>query len=200
MKNYYRLVSEVDSTCGRVLDELKKQGVLDNTLVTFTGDNGYFLGEHGLADKWYPFEESIRVPLIVRDPRMAPDKRGGTNDDFTLNVDLAPTILAAANITAPPKMQGQDIAPLYVAERTLNWRTEFFYEHATIRDKDFIPTSQALVTKEWKYFFWPEFEREQLFHVGQDPLEEHDLAGNPAQAAQLSLMRRRFAELKAAAS
>ena len=199
MKNYYRLVSEVDSTCGRVLDELKKQGVLDNTLVIFTGDNGYFLAEHGLADKWYPFEESIRVPLIVRDPRMAPNKRGGTNDNFTLNVDLAPTILAAAGIAPPPKMQGQNIAPLYLADKKPNWRTEFFYEHATIRDKDFIPTSQALVTKEWKYFLWPEFEREQLFHVGQDPLEEHDLASNPAQAAQLNLMRRRFAELKSAA-
>ncbi len=117
MKNYYRLVSEVDSTCGRVLDELKKQGVLNNTLVIFTGDNGYFLGEHGLADKWYPFEESIRVPLIVRDPRLAPAKHGETNDDFTLNVDLAPTILATAGISPLPKMQGHDIAPLYLADK-----------------------------------------------------------------------------------
>ena len=77
MKNYYRLATEVDATCGRVLAELKKQGVLDNTLVIFTGDNGYFHAEHGLADKWYPHQESIRVPLIVRDPRMAAAKRGG---------------------------------------------------------------------------------------------------------------------------
>ena len=118
MKNYYRLATEVDATCGRVLEELKKQGVLDNTLVIFTTDNGYFHGEHGLADKWYPYQESIRVPLIVRDPRMPPAKRGGTNDDFALNVDLAPTILAATGIAAPATMQGRDLAPLYLATKS----------------------------------------------------------------------------------
>lgn len=204
MKNYYRLASEVDSVCGRVIEELKKQGVLDQTLVIFTTDNGYFHGEHGLADKWYPFEESIRVPLIVRDPRMAPEKRGTINDDFTLNVDLAPTILAAAGFKAPSTMQGRDFAPLYLpslylAPRKPAWRTAFFYEHATIRDKEFIPASQALVTKQWKYFFWPEFGREQLFHVSQDPYEENDLADNPLQAQKLSALRKQFHWLKAQA-
>ena len=88
MKAYYRLATEVDTTVGRVLAELKAQGLGENTLVIFTTDNGYFHGEHGLADKWYPYEESIRVPLIVRDPRMPKTKHGTTNDDFVLNVDL----------------------------------------------------------------------------------------------------------------
>ena len=114
MKNYYRLATEVDATCGVVLEELEKQGVLDNTLVIFTTDNGYYHGEHGLADKWYPHQESIRVPLIIRDPRMPSNKKGTTNDDFTLSVDLAPTILAAAGIEAPKRMQGRDIADLYL--------------------------------------------------------------------------------------
>jgi arylsulfatase len=70
MKNYYRLATEVDATCGKILAELKKQQLDENTLVIFTTDNGYFHGEHGLADKWYPHQESIRVPLIIRDPRM----------------------------------------------------------------------------------------------------------------------------------
>ena len=199
MKNYYRLASEVDSVCGRVLKELKEQGVLDQTLVIFTTDNGYFHGEHGLADKWYPFEESIRVPLIVRDPRMAAQKRGSSNDDFTLNVDLAPTILAAAGVAAPPTMQGRDFAPLYLASQKpdwRNWRTEFFYEHATIRNKEFIPASQALVTKEWKYFLWPEFGREQLFHLSLDPMEETDLASDPAHTNQLATLRERFNRMK----
>jgi arylsulfatase A-like enzyme len=199
MKNYYRLATEVDSTCGRVLEELKKEGVLDQTLVIFTGDNGYFHAEHGLADKWYPHQESIRVPLIVRDPRIAPAKRGGTNDDFTLNVDLAPTILGATNQNAPATMQGRDIAPLYLAAEKPKWRTEFFYEHAVIKSVDFIPASEALVRKDWKYFYWPNFEFEQLFHVEADPLEENDLAHDPAQATRLAEMRARFAELKAAA-
>jgi len=199
MKNYYRLATEVDTVCGRVIAELKKQGVLDQTLVIFTTDNGYFHAEHGLADKWYPHEESIRVPLIVRDPRMPAAKRGATNDDFTLNVDLAPTILAAAGLAAPKGMQGRDIAPLYLAAAKPAWRTEFFYEHAIIRSKDFIPASEALVRKDWKYMLWPDFGVEQLFHLAADPLEETDLVAAPEHAAVLAAMRQRFAELKAAA-
>jgi arylsulfatase A-like enzyme len=199
MKNYYRLATEVDTVCGRVIAELRKQGVLDQTLVIFTTDNGYFHAEHGLADKWYPHEESIRVPLIVRDPRMPAAKRGATSDDFTLNVDLAPTILAAAGLAAPKGMQGRDIAPLYLAATKPAWRSEFFYEHAIIRSKDFIPASEALVRKEWKYMFWPDFGVEQLFHLAADPLEETDLVAAPEHAAVLAGMRKRFAELKAAA-
>jgi len=199
MKNYYRLASEVDATCGRILEQLKKDGVLDNTLVIFVGDNGYFHGEHGLADKWYPHEESIRVPLIVRDPRMVAAKRGSTNDDFTLNVDLAPTILAATGVKAPPTMQGRDIAPLYLAPEKPEWRQEFFYEMSVIGNVGRIPSSQALVRKDWKYFYWPDYKLEQLFHVAADPLEETDLAGDPAQATRLAEMRARLAELEAAA-
>lgn len=199
MKNYYRLASEVDATCGKLLDELKKQGLLDHTLVIFTGDNGYFHGEHGLADKWYPHQESIRVPLIVRDPRMGAAKHGGTNDDFTLNVDLAPTILAATGIKAPATMQGQNIAPLYLAKTKPDWRQEFFYEFQAVGGTHRIPTSEALVRKDWKYFYWPDFQLEQLFHVAEDPCEEKDLAKDPQQATRLAKMRAHCAELKAAA-
>ena len=199
MRNYYRLATEVDATCGRVLAELEKLGLRDNTLVIFTTDNGYFHAEHGLADKWYPHEESLRVPLIVRDPRMAQAKRGQTNDDFTLNVDLAPTILSAAGIKAPAAMQGRDFAPLYLAAKKPRWRTEFFYEHATIKSTNFIPSSEALVRRDGKFFYWPDFKTEQLFDLRTDPLEENDLIADPAQAKRLAEMRRRFAELKAAA-
>jgi arylsulfatase A-like enzyme len=199
MKNYYRLATEVDTTCSRVLAELAKEGVLDNTLVIFTGDNGYYHAEHGLADKWYPHQESIRVPLIVRDPRMPAARHGTTDDNFVLNVDLAPTILAAAGIAAPARMQGRDLAPLYLAKSPPAWRTEFFYEHATIRNINFIPSSEALVRKDWKYLLWPDFKREQLFDLRADPHEENDLITDPAQAPRLAEMRQRFAELKAAA-
>jgi arylsulfatase A-like enzyme len=199
MKNYYRLATEVDTTCGRVLEELKQEGVLDNTLVIFTGDNGYYHAEHGLADKWYPHEESLRVPLIVRDPRMAVTRRGQTNDEYALNVDLAPTILAAAGIPAPARMQGSDLSPLYLAAQKPAWRTEFFYEHATISNTNRIPASQALVRKDWKYFYWPDFQIEQLFDLRADPHEENDRIADPTQAARLKEMRARFAELKTAA-
>ena len=199
MKNYYRLATEVDATCGRVIAELKKQGIYEKTLVIFTTDNGYFHAEHGLADKWYPHQESIRVPLIIHDPRMLAAKRGTTDDNLTLNADLAPTILSAVGIPAPSTMQGRDLAPLYLASEKPEWRSDFFYEHAMLKDKSFIPASEALVRKDWKYFYWPEYEIEQLFHITEDPTEENDLAANPAQKDRLVEMRTRFKELKSQA-
>jgi arylsulfatase len=196
MKAYYRLATEVDQTAGRVLEELKRRGLLEQTLVIFTTDNGYFHGEHGLADKWYPYEESIRVPLIIRDPRTPAAKHGKTNDDFVLNVDLAPTVLGFAGIEAPAGMQGRDVSPLYLAAKKPVWRQEFFYEHATIRNIDFIPASEALVRKEMKYIYWPDFRYEELFDLRRDPFEERNLAQDPAQAKRLVALRKRFAELK----
>ena len=198
MKNYYRLCTEVDATCGRVIAELKKQGVLDNTLVIFTGDNGYFHGERGLADKWYPYEESIRVPLIVHDPRTPAAAKGKTNGDFVLNVDIAPTILAAANVAAPKTMQGRDFAPLYREAKNLDppWRDEFFYEHAVIGSKDRIPASRALVRHDAKYIDWPDFKYEELFDLKADPQEQKNLIADPARAKQLAEMKERFERLK----
>ena len=199
MKNYYRLASEVDDTCGKIIANLEKRKLLDNTLIIFTTDNGYFHGEHGLADKWYPYEESIRVPLIVLDPRMPKTKTGFTNDEFVLNVDLAPTILRACKINAPKNMQGRDFAQLYLEDNIKDWRQDFFYEHAIIKNKEFIPASEALVRKDLKYIFWPDFNFEELFDLKADPLEENNLTKSEAHQEALKKIRLRFKELKAEA-
>jgi arylsulfatase len=201
MKNYYRMATEVDTTCGRILQKLEEEGELDNTLVIFTTDNGNFHAEHGLADKWYPHQESIRVPLIIKDPRMPSSKVGTLNSDFTLNIDLTPTILGAAGLQALPRMMGRDMSVLYRDDvpdddhedinagygtaRTKNkahvpiskfpWRTEFFYEHPFISSESYIPSSEALVRKDIKYIFWPKSGIEQLFDLRKDPLEDNDL-------------------------
>jgi arylsulfatase A-like enzyme len=195
MKNYYRLATEVDAACGAIVDEIDAQGLRGQTLVIFTTDNGYLHGEHGLADKWYPFEESIRTPLIVVDPRLPAAKRGTTSDALTLNVDLAPTILAAAGVPAPPRMQGRDISPLYLRDHVA-WRTEFFYEHPTITNTDRIPSSEALVRKDIKYVYWPDFDREQLFDLARDPQETTDVIAAPEYASRLAELREHFARLK----
>lgn len=196
MKKYYRLCSEVDTTCGRVLDELDRQGLRENTLVIFTTDNGYFHGEHGLADKWYPYEESIRVPLIVRDPRDV-SHASAIRGEMVLNVDLAPTLLGAAGIAPPATMQGRDLAQLRTEKPEPPWRTEFYYEHATIRNKDFIPASQALVREDVKYLFWPEAGVEELFDLRADPGETENLAAS--QPERLGTLRNRFRELQSSA-
>jgi arylsulfatase len=199
MKAYYRLVTEVDAACGAILAELKRQRLLDQTLIIFTADNGYFHGEHGLADKWYPYEESIRVPLIIRDPRTAAARHGTTCDEFALNVDLAPTVLAATGTEIPVGMQGRDLSPLYLSETPSDWRKEFFYEHAVIRNVEFIPSSEALVQKDWKYVYWPDFQREELFDLTRDSREERNLSDDSGHADRLERLRREFAEQKAQA-
>jgi arylsulfatase A-like enzyme len=175
---------------GRLVDELKAQGVYENTMIVFIGDNGYFHGDRGLADKWYPYEQALRVPLIVKDPRIPARKRGSTRDQLVLNIDLAPTLIAAAGLPVPGSVQGQDISPLYVKDVPPRWRDEFFYGHPTITSRDRIPASQGVIRRDRKYVYWPEFDYEQLFDLKTDPDEIRNLAGVPAQADDLGRMRR----------
>ena len=184
MTRYYRLITEVDGAVGRIVDELKTQGVYENTLIVFIGDNGYFHADRGLADKWYPYEESIRVPLIVRDPRLLSSRRGRALDQLALNIDVAPTIVSAAGLPLPSVMQGEDLSPLYLRSGLPAWRDEFFYEHPTVTSKDRIPSSQAVVRRDWKYVEWPEFDYRQLFNLKDDPGELGNLATDSAQAAR----------------
>lgn len=194
MIRYYRLITEVDAAIGRLVDELKAQGVYENTLMVFIGDNGYFHGDRGLADKWYPYEQALRVPLIVRDPRLPARRRGATRDELALNIDVAPTLLAAAGVAVPAVMQGRDLSPLYLGDKAPDWRDEFFYEHPTITSRDRIPSSQGVIRRDWKYVFWPEFDYEQLFNLQADREEARNLADDPASAAQLAQMRQRLAD------
>jgi arylsulfatase A-like enzyme len=197
LTRYYRLITEVDLVVGRLLEELDDQGVADDTLVMFIGDNGYFQADRGLADKWYPYEESIRVPLIVRDPRLPEPARGRIVNQTVLNIDVAPTIVAAASAAVPDVMQGRDLAALYGNRPPDEWREEFFYEHPTITSRDRIPASMAVVGRDWKYTLWPEFGYEQLFNLREDPGELVNLAGEPAHAAARDDFRRRLAEWQA---
>jgi arylsulfatase len=194
MLRYYRLITEVDAAVGRLVDELKAQGVYDNTLIVFIGDNGYFHGDRGLADKWYPYEQALRVPLIVRDPRMASQRRGSARDQIVLNIDVAPTIVAAAGLPVPAVLQGRDVRALYLADKAPPWRDEFFYEHPTITSRDRIPTSHGVIRRDWKYVHWPEFEYEQLFDLTRDGRELRNLADEAAAAPRLAALRRALEE------
>lgn len=209
MKRYYRMATEVDDVVGAVVQELKKQGVYNRTYFVFTTDNGNLHGEHGLADKWYPQQESIRVPLIIQDPRMPRELRGTVNDDFTLNIDLAPTLLSAAGVKTKPKhMQGRDIAELYLQpeQAKATWRQDFFYEWSQGRPEDafghghyeHIPAVFALVRKDYKYFYWPQTQYEQVFNLAADPYEEEDIFNSTAQSDPVKLehLKKRFAQLK----
>jgi arylsulfatase A-like enzyme len=166
---------------------------MDNTMIIFTTDNGYYHAEHGLADKFYAHQESIRVPLIIKDPRMDKKKIGTQNDDFTLSIDLAPTMLKAAGVDVPQRMQGVDMSPLYKPkEKSSSWRDQFYYEYPGIPGNSAHIRVQALVRKDYKYMFWLDEDYEQLYHIPTDRYEQHDLARNFTYKAQLEEMRKAF--------
>jgi arylsulfatase len=199
MKAYYRMLTEMDLAIGEIVNELKKQGVYENTLIVFMGDNGYFHGEHGLADKWYPYEESIRVPLIVHDPRIAAKKVGKVNDEFVLNIDIAPALVAAAGQKVPEVMQGSDFSELYLKRHPGKWRKDFYYEHPFVTNEERIPSSEALVTHTEKYIWWPNYKVEEYFDLAKDPLEKENRISDPVYTGRIGNMKKRFELLKAEA-
>lgn len=127
--------------------------------------------------------------------------RNTTNDAFTLNVDLASTILSAANIPIPDFMQGRDIADLYLksdADR-VPWRQDFFYEFPGT-ESDWIPGSEALVRKDYKYIYWTDHKYEQLFDLAKDPIEDNDVFRDPTYQNIVEQLKKRFYEAKAEAN
>lgn len=203
VKGYYRLITGVDAVVGRIRDELDRLGLADNTIVMLMGDNGFFLGEHGFAGKWYGHEESIRVPLVVHDPRLPAACRGRTPAQIALNIDIAPTILSLAGVEVPPAMQGADLSPLMGGRPGLA-RSDFFYEHLFVhrpggRGSNLIPQSEGVVSLRYKYLRYIDREPvyEQLFDLQNDPHETRNLVYDPARQGLLSAMRARWEQLRA---
>jgi arylsulfatase A-like enzyme len=196
VRDYYRLITGVDREVGRILDMLREKKLADNTLVVFTADNGFFLGDRGMADKWLMYEESIRVPLIVYDPKQPAARRGRTIDAMALNIDLAPTLLDYANLPAPPAMQGRSLRPWVNGDTPANWRTDWFYEHHTATN--IIPPSEGVRTETWKYLRWvgPTPAVEELYDLARDPLEARNLAAQPDHAKKLGELRDRWAKYR----
>jgi arylsulfatase len=161
-----------------------------------------------MSEKWYAFEQSVQVPLVIQDPRMPASQRGTRNSEYTLSVDIAPTLLSAATIPVPNFMQGRDIAELYFnpTEAARTWRKDFFYEWTQGEPVNavghnvyyHIPAIFALIRKDWKYFYWPQTKYEQLFHIEEDPWEEYDVFNSTSQTTveALNIMKARYAFLK----
>jgi len=192
VKGYFRLISGVDIAVGRILKELQDRSLSDDTVVIFTSDNGFLLGEYGLAGKWLPYEASIRVPLIIFDPRLQ-EGESGRRKELALNVDVAPTILELAGLQVPEAMQGRSLVPLIRSSERF-WRTDFFYEHLFEHSR--IPPVEALRTSHWKYVRYLRPEREEFYDLNADPFEETNLIGKAGYDNQLQALRRRFEELK----
>jgi len=191
IRKNYRLISTIDQTVGKLREILATQGLDTNTIIVFTSDNGHFYGVHGFWGKWLPYEESLRVPLIVYDPRLPKIQEGKSRDQMILNIDFAPTFISWAGLKIPSEMQGRSFAPL-VGGQMIPWREDFYHEFTWTADGRIVP-SEGMRSADWKYIRF--FERkpvvEQLFDLKKDPGETVDLSSKPDFSAKLQEMRDR---------
>jgi arylsulfatase A-like enzyme len=192
VKSYYRLIFGVDVVIGTIRQQLKQLDFDNNTILILTGDNGFYLGEYGLAGKWFPHEESIRVPLVVFDPRAGNKLRGRTIEQMALNVDIAPTILEQAGVKAPEQMQGRSLVPLLKGKKP-KWRTEFFYEHPF--EHKTIAKTVAVRTQDYKYARYVDYDYEELYDLKLNQAETINFAKDEKYKKILDSLRKRCDEL-----
>jgi len=190
-RQYFQTLSGADHNLGRLMDTIDELGLRENTLVVFTSDNGYFMGEHDLGDKRYAYEESLRIPLLLRYPKLTTPTK--TADQMVLNIDFAPTVLDLAGIPIPSSMQGKSWKPL-LTQSNPTWRQQFYYEYHTDRQFPAVPRVQALRTETAKYIVYPGHDWVELYDLANDPLETRNLAEDPDAAALLKAMSKRFLE------
>lgn len=194
MLDYYRAILAVDDSVGRVLATLEKAGQLDNTVIVFAGDNGYFIGEHGLGDKRLMYEESIRIPMLVRYPKLV--KAGSKVAGTVLNIDLAPTLLELAGVKVPESMQGRSMVPVLKGKPG---HDSFLYEYFREGWAAGLPLMLGVRTDQWKYICYPDMnDIDELYDLKKDAIEMHNLAQDPMRAARVRKMKDELARLKAA--
>jgi len=175
-KNYLKCLSAVDDGLGKIYDLLRKKGILDNTIIVFAGDNGFFHGEHGKGDKRLAYNESMRIPLVMRYPKMA--KAGQSVSDMVLNADIAPTFLDLAAVKIPEQMQGKSVLPLFSGKNT-GWRKSFLFTYWPDLNYS-IPRIVAIRTERYLYSTTPDLKDiDELYDEQADPAEMNNLAVNP---------------------
>ncbi len=189
--NWFRCMSAVDDGLGKLLEVLDHLKLSQNTVLVFTSDNGYYLGEHCLGDKRSAYEESMRIPMIVRYPKLFP--KGSVRDEMVLNTDIAPTFLDLAGIPVPSHMQGRSMVPLLTGTNTA-WRKSFLAQYFVEREYPNTPALLAVRTLNAKLVKYPGHDEwTELFDLSKDPYETRNLARDPAHA---SLRAELDAELK----
>lgn len=194
MQDYLATVQSVDDSVGRVLAFLDKAGLARNTIVVYTSDQGFFLGDHGLFDKRFMYEESIRMPFLVRWP--AGIKPGTRSDAMALNVDFAPTFLEAAGLAVPAEMQGRSLLPVLRARTLRDWRTAMYYRYYHDPGDHNTRAHYGIRTRTHKLIYFWKKDQWELFDLVNDPYELHNLYGQPGQDAVTGSLKQALARLK----
>lgn len=169
IRAYFRMISGIDGAVARLMQAIDERGLADSTIIVYSADNGFYMGDRGFAGKWSHYDESVRVPLIIYDPRpSADDARGQVVDELVCNLDFAPTFVEWAGLTIPSKYQGRTLTPWLQAEAPSTWREFVFLEHVALRPK---LSWEGVRTKSHKYV--------RYFDQGQNNIFLHDLTQDP---------------------
>jgi arylsulfatase A-like enzyme len=194
MQDYLACVQSVDDSVGRLLAFLDTEGLTQNTIVIYSSDQGFFLGDMGMYDKRFMYEPSLRMPFLVRWPAVI--KPGSVQDAMAINPDFAPTFLDAAGAAVPAEMQGRSLVPLFKGERPAGWRTSMYYryyhdpgDHNTRAHLGVRTTTHKLIHF-WKKDQW------EMFDLTTDPHEQKNLYADPAQAETVAKLKAELARLK----
>ncbi len=198
IKDYLRCVASIDDNVGRLLDYLDAEGLADDTIVVYTSDQGFFLGDHGWYDKRFFYEESLRMPMLVRYPREI--AAGGTQARFALNVDFAPTFLEYAGVRVPAEMQGRSLRPILRGESPAGWPDRMYYRYFMHLAHHNVYAHYGIRTERHKLIYYYETEPAppewELFDLERDPREVHSVHGDPAYAGIESELRSELHRLR----
>ncbi len=192
MKRYLRCVKGIDDNLGKVFDYLDESGLAANTVVIYTADQGFFLGEHGLYDKRFIYEESLRVPLLVRWPGVVAP--GSVSEELVLNLDYPETILDLVGSSVPEDMQGESLVPLLKGEQVSNWRDAFYYRYYFSHFET--PAHFGIRTAGEKLIHFDGIDYWELYDLVSDPAEMKNLADDPGSSERVEALKKRLTELQ----
>jgi arylsulfatase A-like enzyme len=198
IKDYLRCIASVDDNVGRVLDCLDQTGLAKNTVVVYTSDQGFYLGDHGWFDKRFMYEESLRMPLLVRYPQEI--KPGSVSSDIVLNLDFAQTFLDFAGLPAPPDMQGRSMRPILRGKTPRRWRTSMYYHYYEYPAVHSVKRHYGIRTERYKLIhFYHDIDQWELYDLKNDPDEMNNIYDEPENAvlikklkAELKMLRKKY--------
>jgi arylsulfatase A-like enzyme len=194
MQDYLACVESVDDNIARLLDALQKDGLSDSTIVVYTSDQGFFLGDHNWFDKRFMYEESLKMPFLVRWPGHI--KPGAVNDAMILNVDFAPTLLDAAGVKVPADMQGRNFLPLLKGKTPGEWRTSMYYRYYHYPQHHRVQPHYGVRTQRHKLIYFNKIDQWELFDLRTDPHELKNLYADPAHAGTVKALKAEMYRLK----
>ena len=196
MQDYLATVQSVDDNIGRVLDYLDRTGLARNTIVIYTSDQGFFLGDHGLFDKRFMYEESLRMPFLIRWPAVI--KAGSRSDAMGLNVDFAPTFLDAAGVPVPDAMQGRSLVPILRGRTPTDWRTSMYYRYYHDPGDHNTRAHYGVRTRTHKLIYFWKKDQWELYDLVNDPMEMNNIYGQPGQEQITATLKAELLRLKRA--